>query len=144
MKPTFEFWVKYLKYSSLFFMIMGGLWAIIGSLEPFGIFDTMMSQSFFGKDQLSPETIRVQKFLLVPFGATAVGYFIFQYLITIHAFAKKEKWAYNTIAIANIIYWSIDAGLTLYHEAYFNTLLTNIPYFLAMAPVLIFSRKFFD
>jgi len=78
MKPTFEFWVNYLKYTSLFFMIFGGVWAILGSFDPFEIFDTMMSQSFFGKDTLSPETIKVKEFILAPFGATTIGYFLFQ------------------------------------------------------------------
>ena len=48
----FEFWVKYLKFLSIFFAIMGVVWAVLGSFDPFGIYDQAFANSFYGQDHL--------------------------------------------------------------------------------------------
>ena len=137
------FWTTYLKVISLFFAFLGILWAVIGSFDPFGIYDSMMAQSFYQQDQLPADVKKATQFILAPFGATSAGYFILQYLITVHAFSKKEKWAWQTIFGAFTFWFLLDSTLSIYHGAWFNLLLANIPALLLTLPVMIFSRKYF-
>ena len=138
-----SFWTKYLEYISIFFVMIGLMWALIGSFDPFGIYDSMMAKSFFGNEELNADVKRVLSFILAPFGATSAGYFILQYFISKNAFAEKKKWAYNSIASAFIFWFVVDSVMSAIHGAFFNIAIANITTLLFMLPPLIFTRKNF-
>lgn len=140
----FYHWVKYLKTLSLFFSVQGFLWAVWGSFDPLGIYDSLMAKAFFNRDLLPVEAARVLRFILVPFGATTGGYFILQYYIAANAFARREKWSYQAIFLAFMLWFIVDTTLSLYLRAYFNVLLANLPALLLMLPALVGSRKYFN
>jgi len=102
----FSFWVSYLKFISLFFAAMGIIWAVVGSFDPFGIYDSYFAQTFWGTATLPKDAKIATRFILGPFGATSAGYFILQYFIAKHAFAKRELWAYNAIMVAFFFVYS--------------------------------------
>jgi hypothetical protein len=85
--------------------MQGLLRAFIGSFDPFGIYDSFMAQAFFHGSLLSAEAQKVFSFVLAPFGATIAGYFVLQYCITIHEFALKQKWAYQAITFAFMLWF---------------------------------------
>jgi len=97
---NFNFWVSYLKIISLFFAAMGVMWAVVGSFDPFGIYDSYFANAFWEVDTLPKDAKIATRFLLGPFGATSAGYFILQYFIAKYAFAKRELWAYQAIIFA--------------------------------------------
>lgn len=139
---NFHFWVNYLKGISLFFAFMGVVWAIVGSFDPFGIYDHYFAQTFWGTATL-PEDARIAtRFLLGPFGATSAGYFILQYFIAKHAFAKRELWAYNAIIFAFLFWFVLDTAMCLYYGGYFNILMANVTSLVGMLPVF-FTRRYF-
>ncbi len=141
---SFNFWVKYLKIVSIFFALMGTLWAVIGSFDAFGIYEKYMAQAFFGTNTLPSDAEKVFRFVLAPFGATAAGYFILQYFIAANAFAKREKWAYQAIAVAFTFWFVLDSSLSLFvHGAVFNFVMANLFSLLLMLPVLVFTKKYF-
>lgn len=138
----FEFWVKYLKFVSLFFVFLGLYWAYAGTFDPLGLYDYYFAQSFWNADQLPDDVERAKAFILAPFGATSAGYFMIQYFVVKYGYARRELWAYNAI-VAGFLVWIVnDSIMTIYHGAYFNLVLANIPAFLMMAPIF-FTRKFF-
>ncbi len=138
---SFNFWLNYLRYTSLFFAFMGLMWAVLGSFDPFGIYDQMMSQAFFNTNELPTAAKRVFRFVLAPFGATAMGYFILQYYIATHAVAKREKWGLNAITIAFFAWFFLDTTLSIMHGAWFNVMMANIPSLIAMTPPLYYFYK---
>jgi len=138
----FEFWVKYLKFISLFFVGMGVMWAVLGSPDPFGIYEKAMAQSFYNQDELSEEVSRTFRFILAPFGTTMAGSFLLQYFIAKNAFAKKELWAWQAIMVAFFFWFILDTTMSVIHGAYFNILIANIPSLIAMLPI-VFTRKYF-
>ena len=138
----FNFWIKYLKFISLFFALMGVMWAVIGSFDPFGIYDYYFAQSFFGNNELPVDVKKSIQFILVPLGATNAAYFILQYFSAKNAFAKKELWAYQAIVIGFLFWFVLDTVMCIYHQAYFNILIANIPCLLAMLPIF-FTKKHF-
>lgn len=139
----FQFWVRYLKATSIFFTFLGVLWAVIGSFDPFGLYDTEFAKAFWGQTTLPEDVARTKAFLLGPFGATSAGYFVFQYFIAKNAYAKRELWAYHSIVAAFVLWFVLDTTMSLIHGAGFNVLLANIPSLMMMGPVF-FTRKYFE
>lgn len=138
----FKNWIVYLKGVSVFFAFQGLVWALIGSFDPFGIYDSLMAQAFFGQQSLPAAAQKVFRFVLAPFGATTAGYFVLQYFITAYAFAEKHKWAYQAIIVAFLLWFVTDTSLSLYYGAYFNIFMANFPALLLMAPVFLFTKKY--
>ena len=139
----FQFWVTYLRIISIIFAAMGLMWAVLGSFDPFGIYDSRMAQSFFAQDKLPTDAKQVFSFTLAPFGMTALGYFILQYFIATYAFAKRERWAFVAITFAFSVWFIGDTILSLQHGAVFNVLLANIPSLVAMLPIFIATPTYF-
>lgn len=138
----FEFWVKYLKFVSLFFVFMGLFWAYTGSFDPFGIYDYYFAKTFWSLDELPADVVKTKKFILGLLGATSAGFFTIQYFVARYAYAKRELWAYQAIVVGFLVWFVNDCIMTTYHGAYFNLLLANLPAFLMMFPVF-FTRKYF-
>lgn len=139
----FNFWVSYLKFVSLFFVAMGVMWAVVGSFDPFDIYDSYFAQAFWGTDTLPNDAKIATRFILGPFGATSAGYFILQYFIAKYAFAKRELWAYNAIMVAFFFWFLLDSAMCIYHKGYFNILIANVTSLIAMMPI-VFTRKYFQ
>ncbi len=143
MQKKFQFWVNYLKTVSLFMAAMGVMWAIVGSFDPFGLYDTQFAKAFWNVEQLPTDAKRTFQFLAIPLGATNMGFFILQYFIATNAYARKEKWAYKAIMYGFFGWFLLDTGMCLWYKAYFNILMANIPALLAMLPI-VFTRKYFN
>ncbi len=139
---NFTFWTNYLKIVSIIFAVMGLMWAVIGSFDPLGIYDQWMAQTFYGQNDFPPDVKKAIQFILAPFGATSMGYFILQYFIAANAYANREKWAYQTIMIAFFAWFILDTILSISHNAWFNVFLANIPALLMMLPVVFTGRYF--
>jgi len=119
------------------------MWALIGSFDPFGIYDQAYATSFWNTEQLPPDAQIATQFLLGPLGATSASYFILQYFIAKHAYANKQLWGYQAILFAFFFWFILDTSVSFYHKAYFNILIANLPALLAMLPI-VFTRKYFD
>ncbi len=139
---SFNFWVKYLKLISLFFAALGVMWAVIGSFDPFGIYDYYLAQCLFDLNELPADVQKSTSFILGPLGATNTAYFILQYFIAKNAFAKRELWAYHAIVFGFSFWFILDTVMCIYHQAYFNVLMANIPCLIAMLPIF-FTKKYF-
>lgn len=138
----FPFWVSYLKLISIFFCLLGVFWSISGSFDPFGLYDSMFAEAFWGSAALPADAARTKEFILGPFGATSAGFFLLQFFIAKHAYAKKQLWAYNAIIVGFFFWFILDTSMSLYHKAYFNIILANLTSLVFMLPIL-FTRKFF-
>lgn len=142
-KDNFGFWVAYLKAISIFFALMGAMWAVIGNFDPFGFYESYFAQAFWQSDTLPQDAKRTFNFILGPFGATSMGYFILQYFIAANAYAKREKWAYRAVIVAFLAWFVLDTSMSIRHGAYFNVLIANVSALFAMLPVF-FTKKYFE
>ncbi|HTF81827.1 MAG TPA: hypothetical protein VL947_08885 [Cytophagales bacterium] len=138
----FKFWVGYLKVASLFFALMGAMWALLGSFDPIGVYDHAFAQAFWGTDQLPADAQKAFSFILGPFGATTAAYFVMQYYIAVHAYAQRQRWGYDAIVVPFVGWFVLDTTMSLIHKAYFNILIANIPCLLVMLPIF-FTRRYF-
>jgi hypothetical protein len=139
---SFLFWTKYLQVVSLLFSAIGLMWLVVGSFDPFGIYDTAFARTFWHTDTLPSDVRTAFRFILGPFGATSAGYFILQYFIAKYAYALRLRWGYNAIMVAFFFWFFTDTAFSLWMGAYFNVLMANIPSLIAMLPI-IFTRRYF-
>lgn len=133
----FRFWTSYLRALSLSFAAASAYWAVAGAFDPFGVYETRMARAFFGTPVLPAEAERVFSFVLAPFGATSLGYFVLQLFLVHVAFPRREPWAWWAVASAFAIWFVLDTALSLAHGARFNVALANLPALVAMAPGLV-------
>lgn len=138
-----QFWTKYLELVSLLFALVGVFWAVTGMLDPFGIYDQLLAETFWSQKTLPVDAETTFRFILGPLGATCAGYFLMQFYLARYAFSKKEIWGYWAVAIPFLVWFSLDTIMCFAHGAYFNILLANVPSVLAMTPVF-FSYKYFN
>lgn len=138
----FSFWVKYLSAISIFLCIFSISWAIIGSFDPLGIYDYYFAKAFWQMDRLPVDAAKAKSFLLGPFGATSAAYFLLQFFITKYGYAQRQLWAYKSILYGFFFWFTLDTIVSLFHQAYFNIIIVNIPCMLMMLPI-VFTRKYF-
>lgn len=141
-KVNFNFWVSYLKVVSLFFAAMGIMWILVGSFDPFGLYDREFAKAFWQRENLPQDAKIAFQFILGPFGSTTTGYFILQFFIAKNAYASRQLWGYNAILVAFFVWFFTDTLFSMYKGAYFNIMFANIPSLLAMLPI-VFTKKFF-
>lgn len=141
---NFNFWIKYLTWASVFFAVQGIFWAVWGSFDPIGWYDGLVAKSLFQTSVLPEAAEKITSFLLVPFGATEAGYFILFYFIVKYPLANRELWAYKALWTAVLTWFLLDSGLCLWHKAYFNIIVVNIPAILLLGIPLWLIRGAFE
>jgi hypothetical protein len=137
------FWVRYLEVISLVFAGLGAMWALLGSFDPFGLYEARMAEAFFQRPTLPPEAQRTFAFVLGPFGATSLGYFLLQFFLVRHAFAQRQPWAWRAVFVPFLAWFFLDTAVSLARGALFNVLLANVPSLLAMLPPMLLTRRDF-
>jgi hypothetical protein len=139
----FQFWRRCLLILSALFALQAVSWALIGSFDPFGFYESYMARSLWGADRLPVDAQRAFAFTLVPFGATTAAYFLLVFLIVKHAFPRREPWAYQAVVGATLAWFVLDTGLCVYHRAWFNILIVNLPCILMLGVPLFALRRHF-
>lgn len=126
-EPGFERWTRVLVVLSAVLSVQGLSWMVIGSFEPFGVYDRHMAQALFGAEALSEDAARAFAFALVPFGATDAAYFALAGAVIHHAFPRREAWAYRAVVGSFGLWFAADTVGSLLVGAAFNVLWVNLP-----------------
>ena len=134
---------NYLKVASIIFAFQGLFWALYGSFDPFGLYDSFFAKSFYQLPELPDDVEKAKRFLLVPFGATDLGYFILMYFITRYPLANRERWAYRALVWAFLSWLIVDTAMSLIYGAYFNVLIVNLPCVVLLGLPLLLLRSHF-
>lgn len=142
MSHSFAFWQKYLKITSILFILQGLSWCVMGSFDPFGIYNSLMANSILGLSELPIAAENIFNFTLVPFGATDAAYFMLFYFIVEYPLKNKEKWAYRALLSATSFWFVVDTVGCLFYTAYFNIFLVNIPCILILGIGFLGIKKY--
>lgn len=141
--PRFAFWRTYLLIVSAIFAIQGITWMFFGSFDPFGFYTRLMAQAFWDTSSLTPEAQKTFAFAVVPLGATTTGYFILVHFLVKYAFPRRERWAYQAVVVALLVWFGLDTGFSLLHGAWFNVFVVNLPCLVMMGLPLLGLRRAF-
>lgn len=122
--PTF--YDKWLFWACVFFGLQSFLWVVMGSFDPFGIWDQLAAEAFFGGR--TPEAVaRFRHFILGPLGATNSAYFFVLALIVRFPFQKRERWSFFAVGGSIWLWFIVDSLASVVQGALFNVALVNLP-----------------
>jgi hypothetical protein len=108
----------------------------------FDIFRTQIDPVFWGAGESTGGTALFQQWIYGVLGATMAGWGVCVAFIAAVPFKRREKWAWNCLALAVSLWFVIDTFLSWRFGALFN-MVFNVLIFLAALVPLLLSRKFF-
>jgi hypothetical protein len=138
----FFFCQRWLVTLGMIIVVFGVALALLYSTPLFDIFRTQIDPAFWGADELAGGTIPFQQWIYGVLGATMAGWGVCIAFIAAVPFKRKEKWAWNCLALAVSLWFVIDTFLSWRFGAMFNVIF-NVLIFLAALVPLLFSRKYF-
>ncbi len=140
---TFNFWQKWLFYSSLLFALFGIVFALYGNNPLFMPYNDALAHLFWQKENIPASASSFRAFIWAPLGGTIACCYIMLAFIAYYPFKKKEVWARNSIIIAFGTWIIIDSAASIYYGAFFQVYLINAFSFLQKALPIIFTWKDF-
>ena len=140
---TFNFWQKWLFYSSVSFALFGITFAIYGDNPLFAPYNRAVASVFWQISNTPQEAQSYRGFIYGPLGGTIACCYIFLAFIAWYPFKKKEAWARNAIIVAFGTWIILDSAICLYYGVYFQIYLINAFSFFQKALPIIFTWKDF-
>jgi hypothetical protein len=118
---------RYFELLCLLLAAQGLGWALVGSFDPFGVWDGLAAASLYGAARLPPEALPLARLLLVLLGATDAGFFVLLYFLVRHGVAAGLSWAHRA-AVYGVATWClVDTIGSACLGAWFNVVLVNLP-----------------
>ncbi|MFC2151284.1 hypothetical protein ACFLSE_02040 [Bacteroidota bacterium] len=143
MKINFNFWIKWLKITSII-VIVFGIFMAFSSIMPnkgFAAFDKNINPSFFSETETITESMKNFQSWQYGVGASIlVSWAILMFFLSKYPLAKKEKWAWNALVWGLTGWFLIDETISLYYMVYFNAIF-NIVFLIMFLIPLIIIRK---
>lgn len=140
MRPTiYDTW---LVVASILFAVQALSWTLVGSFDPFGLWDGLAADAFHAGE--TPAAVaRFRRFILGPFGATTAAYFVLFAAVARHPLRARERWAYWALAGSLGLWFTVDSLASVARGGLFNVLLVNVPCAVILGvPLLALRREF--
>jgi hypothetical protein len=141
---SFQFWQKWLFYTSLIFTLFGITFAIYGNNPLFTPYNQALAQIFWHNPQFPGDAEPFRAFIWAPLGGTIACCYILLAYIAWYPFRRKEIWARNCILIAFSTWVALDSGVCLYYHVYFQIYIINAFSILVKSLPIIFTWKDFE
>lgn len=122
-------------------VMFGVALAFLYTTPLFKVFRTQIDPVFWGGGELAGGAKAFQQWIYGVLGATMAGWGICIAFIAAVPFKRKEKWAWNCLAIAVSLWFVIDTFLSWRFGATFNVAFNVFILLAAMVPLLL-SRKY--
>jgi len=139
----FNFWQKWLFYTSLLFALFGIVFAIYGDNPLFAPYNQEIAAIFWQVSDIPVEIKPFQKFIFGPLGGTIACCYILLAFIAWYPFRRKEIWARNAIIAAFGTWILLDSAVSLYFGVHFQVYIINVFSFLQKFLPIIFTWKDF-
>lgn len=136
---SFNFWQKWLFYSSLMFALFGIVFAVYGNNLFFMPYNKALAHVFGFGENIPAEIEPFKAFIWGPLGGTIACCYILLAFIAWFPFRKKERWARNAIIVAFGVWVLLDSSVCVYYGAYFQIYFINAFSFLVKALPIIFT-----
>ncbi len=140
---TFNFWQKWLFFSSLAFATFGITFAIYGDNPLFAPYNHAIAAVFWQLSDTPQEVQPFKAFVSGPLGGTIACCYILLAFIAWYPFKKKEVWARNAIIVAFGTWIILDSAICLFYGVYFQVYLLNALSLLQKALPIVFTWKDF-
>ncbi len=138
----FLFCQRWLLALGVIIVVFGIALAFLYSTPLFDIFRAQIDPVFWGAGELTSGTVLFQQWIYGVLGAMMAGWGVSITFIAAVPFKRREKWAWNCLALAVSLWFVIDTFLSWRFGALFNVAFNMLIYLAAMLP-LLFSRRSF-
>lgn len=138
-EKRFDFWQKWLLYSSLLFAVFGITLAVYGDAALFRPYISLLARTFWRQETFPPGTDAFRALASGPLGGTIACAYILLAFLAAHPFKKRERWARNAIIFAFGIWFILDTAVCLYYQIWIQALGINLFSFLQKALPLAFT-----
>lgn len=142
-EKSFLFWQQCLFWANIMFIIMGLLVAFAGNSILFDMHNAGTSKEFLAGEAIEGDILRLKNWLFGIIGATLAGFHLLMVYIIKYAFKQKEKWAWNCMAFATLLWFTVDSGISIYYGAAYNVYLINLVALVFIGIPLIMTWKVF-
>lgn len=115
----------------------------MGSFDPFGIYDGILSHTLLNTDQMTGDTLVVYRFMIGLLGATDAAFFVLFAFIARYPFAHQERWAHVALMTGFLTWFILDTALSFHFNALFNILYVNVPCLLLIGIPLVATASGF-
>jgi hypothetical protein len=139
---SFSFWQRWLLVVSVGVSAFGVMMALLSGSPLFDLFNRQIDPAFWGASAVGHGAREFQKWLYGVWGATIAGWGVFLIFIAHYPFAKKEKWAWNCLALGLLVWFVLDTLISVNYLVYFNAVFNTALLILAGLPI-VFTRKYF-
>jgi hypothetical protein len=119
---------------------LGLFWAVLGSVDPWGVYDRALARALFDAPALPEPAARVWRFAVALVGATSTGFFVLCCVVVRHALADGATWAYRGLWAALLAWFVPDSALSLWAGVAFNVWAVNVPCLLLFGSALVAWR----
>lgn len=140
---NFNFWQKWLFYSSLLFAMFGIVFALYGNNPFFLPYTKALAKVFWHSTNFPTGVEPFRAFVWGPLGATIACCYILLAFIARFPFKRKEIWARNAIALAFGIWVLLDSLVCVFYGVYFQIYLINMVSILQKGLPLYFTWREF-
>jgi hypothetical protein len=122
--------------------VFGVVLAFLYPTSLFDIFRTQIDLVFWAAGELTSGTALFQQWIYGVLGATMAGWGVCLALIAAAPFKRKEKWAWNCLALAVSLWFVVDTFLSWRFGALFNVIFNVLISLAAMVPLLLIRGDF--
>ncbi len=140
--PSFSFWQRWLIIVALVVTAFGIVVALVSGTPLFDLFNRQIDPAFWGTGAVGDAAKRFQQWIYGVLGATIAGWGIFITYVARYPFSRKERWAWNYLALGLLVWYVLDTLISASYGVYFNVAFNTVLLILVMLPVW-FTRKDF-
>ena len=139
----FRFWQQWLLITSIVIILFGIVMALGSGTRLFDLaFNRQIDPSFWPGGAPDPAVLGFQRWAYSILGATVAGWGLLIAFIARGPFARKERWAWNGLLLAMLLWYLLDTGISLAYTVYFNALFNTLLLGLVLLPLLFTRREF--
>ena len=139
----FDFWQRWLLALGAIMAVFGLLLAFFNQTALFDwLFNNQINPVFWESAALPDVAPDFQRWIYGVLGATLAGWGIFLAFLAYYPFARKERWAWNCIAVGLLVWFASDTAMSLAFAVYFNAFFNLALFIAGMLPLLFTWREF--
>jgi hypothetical protein len=119
--------VNLLLLLSAAFAAQGLGWVVVGSFDPWGLYDRWLAMALFGASELPAGALPLWRFGVALIGATTTGFFVLFFAVVRYGLSPSAPWAYPALWTALLCWFVPDSLASMALGVGFNVVAVNVP-----------------
>jgi hypothetical protein len=139
----FLFWQRWLFVFSLAFIVFGLALALFNGTPMFDLLNRQVDPAFWGTEEIPMETLVFQRWIYGVAGATMSSWGVLLAYIIYYPLRRREKWAWNCLAIGMLAWFLPDFAVSLYFGVFFNMIFSTLCVTVIFFPLTMLRKYYY-